>query len=40
MGKLSIAHVASAIKRVRTMSTEQRVALTDEILAEQPHLLA
>lgn len=40
MSRVSIAQLATAIKKVRAMSLDAQVALTEEIHARQPHLLA
>jgi hypothetical protein len=38
--RISIKHVAAAIKKVQAMDLAQRVSLADEIFIEQPNLLA
>jgi hypothetical protein len=40
MGRISIVHVAAAIKKVRAMDMPKRVALAEEISKTQPHMLA
>jgi hypothetical protein len=40
MGRISIAHLAAAINKVRAMDMAQRLSLAEEISAAQPHLLA
>jgi hypothetical protein len=40
MGRISIVHVAAAIKKVRAMGMPQRVALAEEISKTQPNMLA
>jgi hypothetical protein len=40
MGRISIVHVAAAIKKARAMDMPERVALADEISKTQPHMLA
>jgi hypothetical protein len=40
MGRISIIHVAAAIKKVRGMGMPQRIALAEEISKTQPNLLA
>jgi hypothetical protein len=39
-GRISVRHVATAVKKVRQMSLERKVQLTDEIFEQQPNLLA
>lgn len=38
--RISVEQLATAIKKVRSMSLTQRVSLTDEIFQQQPNLLA
>lgn len=40
MGRISIKHVAAAIKKVRAMELPARISLADEICIKQPNLLA
>jgi hypothetical protein len=40
MGRISIAHLAAAINKVRAMDMAQRVSLAEEISAAGPHMLA
>jgi hypothetical protein len=40
MGRISIAHLAAAIRKVRALDIAQRVALAEEISRTQPNLLA
>jgi len=40
MGRISIVHVAAAIRNVRAMDMPQRVALAEEISKTQPNMLA
>ena len=40
MSRVSINHLAIAIKKVRAMTMADQVALAEEIYAKQPHLLA
>jgi hypothetical protein len=40
MGRISIAHLAAAINKVRAMDMAQRVSLAEEISAAEPHMLA
>jgi hypothetical protein len=40
MGRISIAHLAAAINKVRAMDMSRRVSLAEEISAAQPHMLA
>lgn len=40
MSRVSAAHLTAAIHKVRAMTLAEQVALTDEIHATQPHLLA
>jgi hypothetical protein len=39
-GRISVRHVAAAMKKVQAMDLAQRVSLADEIFVKQPHLLA
>lgn len=40
MSRVSVDHLATAVKKVRAMTLADQVALVDEIYARQPHLLA
>lgn len=40
VGRISLRHVATAIRKVRAMNGAQQIALADEIKATQPNLLA
>ncbi len=40
MGRISLEHVASAVRKVRSMTIAQKTAILDEIQVEQPNLLA
>src|SRR5271156_3927596 len=40
MGRISIAHVAAAINKVRALDIAQRVSLAEEISRTQPNMLA
>jgi hypothetical protein len=39
-GRISVRHVAAAMKKVQAMDLAQRVSLSDEIFIKQPNLLA
>jgi hypothetical protein len=39
-GRISVRHVAAAMKKVQAMDVAQRVSLADEIFIKQPNLLA
>jgi hypothetical protein len=40
MGRISLEHVASAVRKVRSMTIPQKAAVLDEIQLKQPNLLA
>ena len=40
MSRISVDHLAAAIRKVRSMSLEEKEALAEEIHRRQPHMLA
>lgn len=40
VSRISVQQLATAIKKVRSMSLLKKVALTDELFQQQPHLPA
>lgn len=40
MGRISLDHVAAAVRKVRSMTMTQKTAVIDEIYVKQPNLLA
>lgn len=40
MGRISLEHLATAVRTVRSMSLQQKEKLADEVFAHQPNLLA